>query len=60
MPRARENLRAKVIRAASRRCEYCLTPQEMTLAIFHLDHIFPKSAGGRTEAGEPLFELPPL
>ena len=49
MPPARKKLRAKVIRAASGRCEYCLTPQEMTLAIFHLDHIFPRSAGGKTE-----------
>ena len=49
MPRVLQALRKQVVRAANNRCEYCLTPQELTLASFHVDHIIPKSAGGATE-----------
>src|SRR5439155_1882917 len=49
MPRVPQALRKQVVRAANNRCEYCLTPQELTLASFHVDHIIPKSAGGATE-----------
>jgi hypothetical protein len=48
MPRIPRALRQQIIHVANGRCEYCLTPQEMTLATFHLDHIIPKSAGGPT------------
>src|SRR5215510_14218433 len=48
MPRIPRALRQHIVHVANGRCEYCLTPQEMTLATFHLDHIIPKSAGGTT------------
>ena len=48
MPRIPKALRQRIIHVANGRCEYCLTPQEMTLATFHLDHIIPRSAGGTT------------
>lgn len=48
MPRIPKALRQRLIYVAHGRCEYCFTPQEMTLATFHLDHIIPKSAGGTT------------
>jgi len=33
---------------ASRICEYCRLPQEFQEATFHIDHILPRSAGGKT------------
>ena len=48
MPRIPRALRQRIIDVAHGRCEYCRTPQEMTLATFHLDHIIPRSAGGTT------------
>ena len=48
MPRIPKTLRQRIIHVAHNRCEYCLTPQEMTLATFHLDHIIPRLAGGMT------------
>lgn len=49
MPRIPKALRERISSVADGRCEYCLTLQELTLATFHLDHILPKSAGGKTE-----------
>src|SRR5262245_46334574 len=48
MPYISPNLRQKIIRAAHNRCEYCLTSQDLTFATFHIDHIIPKSSGGKT------------
>ena len=48
MPRIPRALRQRILDVAHGRCEYCYTPQEMTLATFHLDHIIPRSAGGTT------------
>jgi hypothetical protein len=41
-------LRQQVITAARSRCEYCRAPQDLTFATFHIDHIIPKSALGKT------------
>jgi uncharacterized protein (TIGR02646 family) len=48
MPYISRELRQKIIRAAHNRCEYCRTPQDLTFATFHIDHIIPKSSRGRT------------
>lgn len=48
MPRISAKLRKQVIRAANNRCAYCQTAQEITMARFHIDHIVPRSAGGKT------------
>jgi HNH endonuclease len=49
MPLRSRRLRARVTQAAQGRCEYCQTPQDLTLATFHLDHIMPRGEGGATE-----------
>jgi 5-methylcytosine-specific restriction endonuclease McrA len=42
---------AKVVRQrAHRTCEYCRLPQSSQEAAFHIDHIKPPSAGGKTNA----------
>src|SRR5437763_5634289 len=41
-------LRRLVIRRAAGRCEYCGLAQEGQEATFHIDHIVPQAAGGRT------------
>jgi hypothetical protein len=48
MPRIPRSLRKQIILAAGDRCEYCLAPQFLTFATFHVDHIIPLSAGGKT------------
>jgi len=58
MPRASRKLRAQIARAAQERCEYCRTPQDMTLATFHLDHIIPRAAGGVTEIANLCWSCP--
>jgi 5-methylcytosine-specific restriction endonuclease McrA len=41
-------LRAQVVRRAGNRCEYCGLSQAGQEAVFHIDHVVPKSAGGQT------------
>lgn len=41
-------LRLRVHARAEERCEYCQTPEELTVTTFELDHIVPLSAGGVT------------
>jgi hypothetical protein len=41
-------VRRRVIRRAQGRCEYCGLSQEGQEATFHIDHITPRAAGGRT------------
>jgi HNH endonuclease len=41
-------VRRRVIRRAHGRCEYCGLSQEGQEATFHIDHITPRAAGGRT------------
>ncbi|MFQ5633340.1 MAG: HNH endonuclease [bacterium] len=42
------HLRRLVIERAVSRCEYCQLSQDGQEATFHIDHIIPKSAGGKT------------
>jgi hypothetical protein len=51
MPCISRELRRKIIRATHNRCEYRLTPQDLTFATFHIDHIIPKWSRGRTVFG---------
>lgn len=41
-------LRLRVHARAEERCEYCQTPEELTVTTFEVDHIVPLSAGGVT------------
>jgi 5-methylcytosine-specific restriction endonuclease McrA len=43
-------LRRLVVLRAGNRCEYCRLAQKGQEATFHVDHILPKAAGGRTTA----------
>ena len=43
-----DELRQHVIDRAQNRCEYCGLSQLGQAATFHVDHIFPVSAGGQT------------
>ena len=43
-------LRRLVVSRAGDRCEYCRLAQKGQEATFHIDHILPKVAGGRTAA----------
>jgi len=42
------HLRRQVIQRAANRCEYCGLAQAGQEAIFHIDHIRPRDAGGKT------------
>ncbi|HVX85553.1 MAG TPA: HNH endonuclease signature motif containing protein [Phycisphaerae bacterium] len=45
-------MRAEVIARAGGRCEYCgLAPQIGQEAVFHIDHVVPRAAGGETTLG---------
>jgi 5-methylcytosine-specific restriction endonuclease McrA len=43
-------LRATIVRRAKNRCEYCRLSQIGQEATFHVDHIVPRVAGGKTIA----------
>jgi hypothetical protein len=49
-PRIPPDLTELVRQRAGNCCEYCRLPQEYQDAEFHIDHIKPRSAGGRTIA----------
>ena len=42
------SIRSQVIGRAKNRCEYCQRSQQGQEATFHIDHILPVSAGGKT------------
>jgi 5-methylcytosine-specific restriction endonuclease McrA len=42
-------LRQAVLGTAQGRCAYCLSPEQMMGVAFEVDHIIPRSAGGRTQ-----------
>ena len=42
------HLRRQVIQRAGNRCEYCGLAQAGQEAIFHIDHVKPREAGGKT------------
>lgn len=43
-----QRLRRLVLKRAGERCEYCGLSQIGQEATFHIDHVVPRSAGGRT------------
>jgi hypothetical protein len=43
-----QELQAAVCARAANRCEYCLFPQDCSLAVFEVDHVTPRSQGGLT------------
>lgn len=45
---ASASLRRRVVTRAGNRCEYCGLSQLGQAATFHLDHVDPEAAGGRT------------
>jgi hypothetical protein len=47
-PTVSAQLHLQVHTRAEGRCEYCQTPEELTVTTFELDHIVPLSAGGAT------------
>ena len=49
MARIPQALRQAVISAAQGWCAYCLSPEQMMGLAFEVDHIIPRSAGGRTQ-----------
>ncbi len=46
IPRA---LRRKILAAAHHRCGYCLTSQQISGALLHIDHIIPLARGGTSD-----------
>ena len=50
MTAVRGKLRRLVVRRAENRCEYCGLSQDGQEATFHVDHIVPETADGKTEA----------
>ncbi|MFM7131311.1 MAG: HNH endonuclease [bacterium] len=42
-------LRLEITKRARNRCEYCGLAQAGQEAAFHVDHVQPRAAGGRTE-----------
>ena len=51
-------LRARVIRRARGKCEYCQSPANYSPEVFEIEHIVPLSAGGRTILGNLAFACP--
>jgi hypothetical protein len=51
-------LRRLVVGRAGNRCEYCRFPAVVQPAIFDVDHIRPRSRGGRTVAGNLALACP--
>ncbi|HFQ92859.1 MAG TPA: HNH endonuclease [Anaerolineae bacterium] len=49
MSRIPVTLRRLIVARADNRCEYCRLAQEGQAATFHIDHIKPVAAGGKTE-----------
>ena len=49
MARIPQALRRAVLAAAQGRCAYCLSPEHMMGVVFEIDHVIPRSVGGRTQ-----------
>jgi len=58
MPRIPANLRRKVVEAADGRCAYCRNLEMLMGVEFEVDHIIPRSAGGKTTAGNLCLSCP--
>ena len=48
----------QVAERAGYRCEYCHTPQAVTAQTFHVDHVMPRSRGGKTLLDNLCFACP--
>lgn len=53
-----EQLRAAVVARADGCCEYCLLPAQGQVAWFPMDHVVPRSRGGRTESSNLALACP--
>ena len=47
------SLRREIRERAQFRCEYCQSQGLITGGIFHIEHIFPETFGGKTESDNP-------
>ncbi len=47
-PRVSEELRDRVARRASDRCEYCLSPARYATQRFSVEHVLPRARGGES------------
>lgn len=43
-----QSLRIKVAERAKRRCEYCQSPESLSVGSFHVDHVVPLARSGAT------------
>ncbi len=50
-----KDLKQLVINRAGGRCEYCKSPAEISTESFCMEHIIPRSKGGRTESDNLAF-----
>ncbi len=55
---SRSHLSHQIAERAGRRCEYCKTPQVVTAQPFHLDHIIPRSLGGKATLDNLCYACP--
>ena len=51
-------LRRRVRERANGLCEYCQSPDNVSNASFHCDHILPRNAGGKTELANLAWACP--
>ena len=51
-------LRRRVRERANGLCEYCRSPDSISNASFHCDHILPRNAGGKTELANLAWACP--
>ena len=51
-------LRRRVQERANGLCEYCRSPDNVSNASFHCDHIHPRNAGGKTELANLAWTCP--
>jgi hypothetical protein len=54
-----ESTRDLVCSRANGRCEYCHLPEALAGATFHVEHIRPRSRGGRTKPPNLAYACPP-
>ena len=57
MARIPQGIRQAVMAAAQGRCAYCLSPELLIGVAFEVDHVIPRSAKGRPQLDNLLFEL---
>lgn len=53
-----DRLRAEVVARADGGCEYCLLPLQGQVAWFPIDHVVPRSRGGKTESSNLALACP--